>query len=417
MALTAKRVERLKKPGRYLDGHGLYLQVTGPENRSWIFRFERDGREYAMGLGPTHTVSLALAREKARAARLQLLDGTNPLEARRSMKAQAAATLARSKTFSDCAESFFTAHSPTWSIAHAMQWQQSILGRTLRGLPCDAKHDHCRALRQLAVTDIDTAAVLRIIEPLWSTTPETASRVRGRIENVLAWATVRGYRSGPNPAQWKNHLDQILPARSKMKKVENFESVPYDQVPAFMAQLATRPGSAARALAFQILTAARPTEAREAPWSEINLTEAMWIIPAERMKAEREHRVPLAPAVLALLRDLPPHSDPDDFVFPGSQRGKPMSDSSLGRVMKRMKLSAVPHGFRSSFRTWAAERTNFPHAVVEMALAHAVGDSSERAYQRSDLLQKRRALAEAWARYCMSPAAVATGDNVVGISA
>jgi integrase len=417
LALTAKRVERLKTPGRYSDGNGLYLQVTNADNRSWIFRFERNGHEQTMGLGPTHTVSLALAREKAKAARLQLLDGTNPLEARRSMKAQAAATLARSKTFFDCAESFFTAHSPTWSIAHAMQWQQSILGRTLRGLPCDAKHDHCRALRQLAVTDIDTAAVLRIIEPLWLTTPETASRVRGRIENVLAWATVRGYRSGPNPAQWKNHLDQILPARSKVKKVENFESVPYDQVPAFMAQLATRPGSAARALAFQILTAARPTEAREAPWSEINLTEAMWIIPAERMKAEREHRVPLAPAVLALLRDLPPHSDPSDFVFPGSQRGKPMSDSSLGRVMKRMKLSAVPHGFRSSFRVWAAERTNFPHAVVEMALAHAIANPTERAYQRSDLLQKRRALAEAWSRYCMSPAAVATGDNVIGISA
>jgi integrase len=417
MALTAKRVERLKKPGRYGDGNGLYLQVTNAENRSWIFRFERDGRERTMGLGPVHTVSLALAREKARAARLQLLDGTNPLEARRSMKAQAAATVARSKTFSDCAESFFTAHSPTWSIKHAMQWQQSILGRTWRGLPCEAEYDHCRALCMIPVAEVDTAAVLSIIEPLWSTTPETGTRVRGRIESVLAWATVRGYRSGPNPAQWKNHLDQILPARSKMATVKNFESVPYDQVPAFMATLATRPGSAARALAFQIMTAARPTEAREAPWSEINLTDAMWTISAERMKAEREHRVPLAPAVLALLRDLPPHSEPNDFVFPGPQRGKPLSDAAIGRIMQRMKLTAVPHGFRASFKTWAEERTSFPSAIIEMALAHAVGDATERAYLRSDLLQKRRALAEAWSRYCMNPAAVATGDNVVGISA
>jgi integrase len=408
VALTAKRVERLKTPGRYGDEHGLYLQVTNAENRSWIFRFERDGKEHAMGLGPTHTVSLSLAREKARAARLQLLDGVNPLQARRNARAQEAAVAARAITFGEAAKAYFDGNATGWSAKHTSQWAQSILGKTASGRPTEAMHDHCRVLRSLPVADVDTTMVLKVVEPLWSTATETGVRVRARIEAVLAWATVRGYRSGPNPAQWKNHLAQILPKPSKVKKVENFESVPFDQVPAFMAALATRDGTAAKALRFLILTAARSTEAREATWSEINLADATWTIPAERMKAGKSHRVPLTREAIDLLASLP-RDDGSDLVFVGLQRGKPLSNTALINVMRRMGQTAVPHGFRSSLRTWAEEHTSFPHAVVEMALAHSVGDATERAYQRSDLLKKRRALAEAWSRYCLSPAAVETG--------
>ena len=281
MALTAKRVERLKTPGRYGDEHGLYLQVTNAENRSWIFRFERDGKEYAMGLGPTHTVSLSLAREKARAARLQLLDGVNPLQARRNARAQEAAVAAKAITFGEAAKAYFDGNATGWSAKHTSQWAQSILGKTASGRPTEAKHDHCRVLRSLPVADVDTTMVLKVVEPLWSTATETGVRVRARIEAVLAWATVRGNRSGPNPAQWKNHLALILPKPSKVKKVENFESVPFDQVPAFIAALATRDGTAAKALRFLILTATRSAEAREATWSEIDLAAASWLIPNE----------------------------------------------------------------------------------------------------------------------------------------
>jgi integrase len=415
MALTAKRVERLKTPGRYSDEHGLYLQVTNADNRSWIFRFERDGKEFAMGLGPTHTVSLSLAREKARAARLQLLDGVNPLQARRDAKAHAAAATAKAITFGEAAQGFFDGNAASWkSEKHTAQWMQSVLGKTASSRPCDPKYDHCRSVRPLPVADIDTALVLRVIEPMWSTTPETAARVRARIEAVLAWATVRGYRSGPNPAQWKNHLEHILPKKSKVTKVKNFASVPYAEVPAVMLALALRSGSAAAALRFLVLTAARSGEVREARWSEINLADATWTIPAERMKAGKAHKVPLAPAAMELLASLP-HEDGTDLVFIGPQRGKPISDTALISVMRRMGLTAVPHGFRSSFATWASEQTNFANAVREMALAHSVGSAVEKSYQRSDLFVKRRKLAEAWAAFCLSPPVEQAGDNVVSM--
>jgi integrase len=406
VALTAKRVERLKTPGRYRDEHGLYLQVTNAENRSWIFRFERDGKEYAMGLGPTHTVSLSLAREKARAARLQLLDGVNPLQARRNARAQEAAVAAKAITFGEAAKAYFDGNASGWSAKHTSQWAQSVLGKTASGRPTEAKHDHCRVLRSLPVADVDTTMVLKVVEPLWSTATETGVRVRARIEAVLAWATVRGYRSGPNPAQWKNHLAQILPKPSKVKKVENFESVPFDQVPAFMAALATRDGTAAKALRFLILTATRSTEAREATWSKIK--DATWTNPAERMKAGKSHRVPLTRRAIDLLASLP-RDDGSDLVFVGLRRGKPLSNTALINVMRRMGLTAVPHGFRASFKTWAEERTGFSNIVIEMALAHSAGTDVEKAYRRGDLFEKGAKLMEKWADYCLSPAAVETG--------
>jgi integrase len=335
-----------------------------------------------MGLGPVRTAPLSLAREKARAARLQLLDGVNPLVARRSARAQAAAATAKAITFGEAAQSYFGGNSSSWKSAkHTSQWMQSVLGKTASCRPSDPKHDHCGPLRQVRIADIDTGAVLKVVEPMWSTTPETAARVRARIEAVLAWATVRGYRSGQNPAQWKNHLDKILPKKSK-------------------AALAPRSGSAAAALRFLILTAARSGEVREARGSEINVAEATWTIPGERMKAGKPHKVPLTPAAFELLGKLQ-REDGSDLIFIGPQRGRPMSDTALISVMRRMKLTAVPHGFRSSFAVWAAERTNFPRAV-------AVGDAAERAYQRFDLPKKRRALAEAWAAFCLSPPAVET---------
>jgi len=411
LALTAKKVERgLKKPGRYGDGNGLYLQVTNDKNRSWIFRFERDDREYTMGLGPTHTVSLSLAREKAKAARLQLLDGVNPLLARRTARAHEAALAAKAVTFQECAEAYYQGQVAGWSVRHASQFQQAVLGRLAGGRPCKTAHDHCRALRPLLVGDIDTGAVLRVIEPMWTTATVTADRLRARIEAVLAWATVRGHRSGPNPAAWRNHLDKILPKKAKVASVKSHEAMPYPQVPEFVTKLAQRPAVAAKALMFAILTSTRSKETRGARFSECNFADATWTIPGGpdgRMKNRKEHTVPLSEPALALLRELHDGNGETDLVF--TTTGKRLSEKALLMTMRRMgEPRATPHGFRASFRTWAAERTAFPEIVAEMALAHNPGTAVVRAYKRTTLFDQRRKLMDAWAAYCMSPPVVET---------
>jgi integrase len=413
--LTTKGVEQIKAPGRYPDGNGLYLQIIGTTNRSWLFRFERDGKEFAMGLGPTHTVGLAQARAKAKAARLQLLDGINPLTARRDARAAAKAAAARTLTFGEAAEAYIKAHAPGWKNAkHAGQWTQTLLGRTLRGIP--TKADYCPVLRPLPVATIDTPILLRTLEPIWREVPETARRIRGRVEAVLAWATVRGYRSGPNPAQWENHLDKILPARAKQGK-RHHEALPYAQVPAFRAALAALEGNAARALLFLLLTSSRTGEVLRATWTEIDLAGKVWTVPAARMKANKEHRVALSQPALDLLASLP-REEGSDLVFIGARKGRPMSDMALLNVMRRMGLSAVPHGLRSSFSDWAHEATSHSHHTIELALAHEVGSDVERAYRRGDQFKKRLRLAEDWTHYCMSPAASALAEsNVVPIGA
>jgi integrase len=404
MALTVRRVERTTKPGRYGDGKGLWLQVVNPRNRSWLFRYERNGVEKTLGLGPAHTVSLELAREKAQACRLLLLDGVDPLEHRDAERAARAAARARAITFAEAAASYHNQHESKWrNRKHAAQFLSTL------------KQYVFPHIGALPVAEIDRPLIIRVLEqpieaergypagPFWKARPETASRVRGRIETVLDWCTGRGFRSGENPAAWAP-LKAVLPKRDDVAKVEHHAALPWREIPTFMAQLASREGSAARALEFLVLTAARTGEVIDADWEEIKGD--VWTIPAGRMKARKEHRIPLSKRALELLESLLTE-DGNPHVFVGPRAGSGLSNMSLTMVLRRMRYGAITvHGFRSSFRDWAAETTSFPNHVIEMALAHVVGDKVEAAYRRGELLLKRRQLAEAWGRYCSSAASV-----------
>jgi integrase len=396
--LTQRKIDRAK-PGRYHDGHGLYLVVHNKNNKSFAFRYERDGRERWMGLGACHVISLKAARERARAARLLLLDGIDPLDHRRTERAKLKLARAKLVTFREAAQRYFDQHESKWRNAkHRWQYLHTL---KMFAFPL---------IGDLPVGEIDTAAVLRVIEPIWLTKTETASRVRGRIESVLDWAGVRGHRSGDNPARWKGHLSEVLPARSQVAKPVHHAALPYRELPAFMAELRKREGVGARALEFLILTCARTAEVLGAQWEpEIDLTNKTWIVPAGRMKAGREHRVALSQRAGELLRGLPMEHG-NGYVFIGPRPGNGLSATALMQTLRRMGHSDVSvHGFRSAFRDWASECTNYPREIAEMALAHRVGDRTERAYARGDLLRKRFALAEAWSKYCCSspPAAKA----------
>jgi integrase len=385
--LTALQVARLSKPGRYGDGFGLWLQVGPTGAKSWLLRFQRGGKARQMGLGPVHAISLAEARERAREARRALVDGIDPIEARKGQKAAHAAAVARGVTFQAAAEAYIAAHSAAWkNPAHAAQWPASLAA------------DVYPAIGALPVSAVDTARVLEVLEPIWHAKPESASRIRGRIELVLDWAKARHYRDGENPARWKGHLDKLLPAKSKIRPIVHHPALPYRDLPRFMTAVRKRQGVASRALEFTILTCARTSEVIKASWDEIDLKAKIWTVPAARMKAGREHRVPLSDRAIAILKKLPREGE---WVFVGPREGRPLSNMALLAVLKGMGCGDLTvHGFRSTFRDWAAETTNFPRDVCEMALAHAVGDKVEAAYRRGDLFAKRRALANAWAAYC-----------------
>ena len=389
MALTMRRVAQLDQPGRHRDGTvpGLYLQVTESGVKSWLLRYEHNGRERWMGLGPVHTFRLEEARERARRARQSLLDGIDPLDARRAERAVKAASAARNITFKECAQRYFDFHESKWRNAkHRAQFLSTL------------EQYAYPTFGNLPIAEIDTALVLKAIEPIWKRIPETASRVRGRIESVLDWATVRGHRTGNNPARWRGHLAEVLPARTSIAKVAHHPALPYTEVGEFLTQLRCREGIAARALEFTILTAARTGEVIAARWPEFDLSEKVWTVPAGRMKGGKEHKVPLSRPVLELLRSLPREGE---FVFVGTRKDAAISNMAMTTVLRRMGRGDITvHGFRSSFRDWAAERTNYPNHVVEMALAHVVGDKVEAAYRRGDLFSKRRRLMDEWARYC-----------------
>lgn len=387
--LTPLGVKRALKPGLYSDGGGLYLQIAAGGSKSWIFRYGAGGKRY-FGLGPLHTIGLAEARERALAARRMLLDGVDPIAAKREKAAAAHLAAAKSITFKECALAYIEAHRAGWKNAkHAAQWTATL---ETYAFPI---------IGRLPVASIDTALVLKVLQPIWTTKPETASRVRGRIESILDWARVRGYREGENPARRKGHLDHLLPAKSKIVKVEHHAALPYREVPAFMADLKTREGNGARALEFAILTAARSGEVRGATWSEIDFDARLWTVPAGRMKAGREHRVPLSKQAIALLRRFPSNQRGDALVFEGAREDSPLSDMSLTAVLRRMGRGDVTaHGFRSTFRDWCAEKTDFPAEAAEMALAHAVSDKVEAAYRRGDLFERRRELMQAWGTFC-----------------
>lgn len=380
MPLSFARIKSLTKPGRFADGGGLYLQVDAPraeiknsaQRRSWLFRYMLNGRARSMGLGPYPEVSLVEAREKAFECRKLLVRGIDPL-ANRPKPSRI--------TFESCAEAYVSSYSAGWrSETHKEQWTTSL-------------RDYINpAIGKMPVQTIDTASVLKVLKPIWDSKPETASRVRGRIESVLDWATAHDYRQGDNPARWRGHLDKLLPHKSKVRSVKHHEALPYSELPGFLVTLRNQDNLSARALEFIILTAARTGEVIEAKSMEVK--DRVWTIPAERMKSGREHRVPLSAAALALLK-------PDQHFLFQLRRGKPLSKSAIPMMLERMGLDVTVHGFRSTFRDWAAERTDFPNEVVEMALAHAVGDKTEAAYRRGDLFDKRRALMDSWAKFCL----------------
>ncbi|WP_018263399.1 tyrosine-type recombinase/integrase [Methylobacterium sp. WSM2598] len=392
--LTAISVAKLKTPGMYGDGGGLWLQVTGKGAKSWLFRFTLRGRARAMGLGSASTFSLAEAREKALACRKLCAEGLDPIEVRKVQRQDAAVASARTMTFCQCAEAYIAAHKVGWRNAkHAAQWAATL---ETYAYP---------VFGELPVAAVDTGLVMRAVEPIWAKKPETANRVRGRIEAILDWATTRGFRRGENPARWKGHLANLLPKRSRVRKVEHHAALPFAEVPAFLESLKEQSGAAANALAFTILTAARTGETLGATWSEFDLEAGIWTVPAARMKAGTEHRVPLSEPALAILwRMAGIHLG--DFVFPGGKRGRPLSNMSMLMMLRRMGRGELTvHGFRSSFRDWSAEVTHYPSEVVEAALAHTVESKVERAYRRGDLFQKRRELMQAWACHCVSGSA------------
>ena len=396
MGLSVKRIAKLTSPGRYLDERGLYLQVLSPTNRSWLLRYEREGRERWMGLGSLRTFNLEEARERARKARQQLADGLDPIDQRdRENRARNVAEVlekARSVLFEEAAEQFVAFHGDKWRNAkHRAQFMSTL------------RQYAFPYIGKVPVGEIDKALVLKVLDPIWRVIPETANRVRGRIEVVLNFATVRGYRSGENPARWKGYLDHALPSRTQFQTVIHHRALPFQELSAFLTVLREREGTAARALEFTILTAARTGEVIGATWDEIDLSERIWTVPGHRMKAKREHRVPLTDAAIAILEKLPREKD-NNYVFIGP-RNDGLSNMAMDAVLRRMdyKDRATTHGFRSAFRDWAAELTSFSPEIAEAALAHTVGDKVERAYRRGDVLPKRRKLMETWAGYCTRP--------------
>lgn len=387
--LTALAVQMMRKPGMHFVGgvSGLALNVLKTGGRTWVLRAMIGGKRRDMGLGGYPDLSLAEAREAARAARAKIREGIDPIDERKAARIALYAAQGKLKTFEECAEEFVSTHETAWkNPKHRQQWRNTL-----------ANYVYPK-IGRLAVQDVGLTHVMAILEPIWQTKTETAKRVRGRLEDVLDWAITREYRSGPNPAQWRGYLDKLLPSPGKVGKRKHFAALPFAEMGAFMARLRTMDGVGARALEFAILTAARSGEVRGATWAEIDLEGRVWTIPAERMKAGKEHRVPLSGAAIALLAALP-HMAGTDLVF-ASSKGTPLSDMTLTALLRRMEAKATAHGFRSTFRDWASELTDYPHDVCEMALAHTVESKVEAAYRRGDLFERRKAMMTDWAAFC-----------------
>jgi integrase len=395
--LTALKIDKTKKPGVYADGGGLYLRVTPEGTKNWVYRYQLNGKARWMGLGPVALCGLQDARGKALDARRLCQEGVDPIDARDARRASERLEAAKVITFQECAEAYVKAHRVSWRNAeHQRQWETTLT-------------DYANpVIGALPVAAVDTVLVMKILDPLWARIPETASRLRGRIESVLDWAKVRGYRDGENPARWRGHLDKLLPKKSKIQKHHN--ALPYAELPSFMATLREQESVSHRALEFAILTAARSGEVFGATWDEIK--DNVWTVPSQRMKAGKEHRVPLSDRALALLG---PRGE--GFLFPGKWPDRPLTETALLKLLQRMGRGDVTtHGFRATFKTWAEEQTNFAPHIVEAALAHVNADKVEAAYQRGDLLERRRALMNHWADYCNSPL-VEASNKVVALRA
>jgi len=365
------------KAGRLSDGGGLYLNVAPKGTKSWVFMWSRDGKRREMGLGAYPAISLGDARALAEACRKTVARGGDPISERVKQS---------EPTFGKCVELFLASMEGAWrNDKHKAQWRMTLT-------------TYCEPLRDRKVSTIGTDEVLEVLHPIWQSKAETASRLRGRIERVLDFARARGWRTGENPALWRGHLKNVLPARRKLTRGHH-AAMPYGELPAFVKRLRASEAIAARALEFLILTAGRSSEVINVRWEEIDLQAKVWTVPPERMKAGRQHRVPLSPAAVDILTWLAERKI-SDYVFPGQRKGRPLSASAMEMLLRRLKADQfTAHGFRSSFRDWAGDRTNFPRDIAEAALAHRIGDATEQAYRRADALDKRRKLMEAWSRY------------------
>ncbi len=388
--LTARTVQTKKAPGYYSDGGNLYLRITKSLSKTWAFYYKKDGKRVEMGLGSVDVMTLEQARDKADVLRKQLADGIDPLSERQRQANEDKAQRAKFMTFQQCADAYINAHRAGWkNPKHIQQWQNTL---SQYAFP---------VFGDLDVKAIDTGLIIKCLEPIWLTKNETAGRVRGRIESILDWATVHEYREGVNPARWRGHLDKLLAKQSKVQKTEHHKALPYAEINGFISQLHRQDGIAAKCLEFTILTAARTGETIGATWDEIDLDAKTWTIPAIRMKAEREHKVPLSADALAIINDMAAVRV-NDFVFPGNKNG--LSNMAMLAVLKRMDRADITvHGFRSSFSDWVAECTAYPSEVREMALAHTIKNLTEAAYRRGDLLEKRSRLMDDWARFCNAP--------------
>jgi len=378
--LSAKVVEKAKNNGTYSDGGGLSL-IVKPDRRAWQFRFTWHGKERYMGLGSANSVTLAQARLKATQARQMVAAGIDPIASKIAVRGV--------PTFGEVAEEHIAAMEPNWrNQKHIDQWKMTL-------------REYAKALYGKKVDQITTKDVEMVLEPIWLSKNETAARLRGRIEAVISRAIVKGYRSGPNPAQWRNHLSQILPSTQSLSRGHH-KAMPYAKLPMFMDQLRQTSSVSNLALEFLILTAARTSEVLGAKWDEFDLQSAIWTVPASRMKAKREHRVPLTNRGLDILENVKPFRN-GDYLFPGRKKDTGLSNMALEAVLRRMNVKeiATVHGFRSSFRDWAAEETDHAREIAELCLAHTVGDATERAYRRGDVLEKRRMLLKEWSRYCL----------------
>ena len=386
--LSPLSISRLKEPGLWAVGGvaGLYLHVNDRGARSWILRVVVGDKRRDMGLGGYPDIGVADARQKAREARLKIEQGIDPILLRKQAKSELMALQATDKTFEQAAGEYIKIHADSWSNdKHRKQWESTLAAYAFP------------VVGKLSLRHIRQEHILKILEPIWTTKTETATRVRGRMESILDWAKVKGLRSGENPAAWKGHLDHMLPAPTRLKKIEHLTAVPVREMPGFMVKLRQAAGTAAQALEFLILTAARSGEVRGITWQEVSLDDALWIVPAERMKMKKEHRVPLSNRAVDILKSQP-RIDGNPLVFP-APRGSQMSDATMSAVLKRMNVDATVHGFRSSFRDWCGDYTNYPRDLAEQCLAHGADDPVEAAYRRGDALERRREIMNEWSKF------------------
>ena len=401
MKFSADQVEKLSVVGTHADGKGLYLQVAGTGTKSWLYRYQLAGRRRNMGLGGYPAMTLSQARKKKNDYQMRVKAGIDPLEEKRKSKEQGTADrreqAALLMTFSRCAEEYIEAKRSGWkNRKHAQQWENTL------ATYADP------VIGDMPVKQIESEHILEVLQPIWLDKTETANRVRNRIELVLDYATTLKHRTGDNPGRWRGNLSNLLPSPSKVKEVKHHTALHYDDMPEFMANLSNAKGLGSRALILTILAATRTSETLKATWSEFDLEKGIWTIPKSRMKAGKEHRIPLSKPAVILLKKLGPAEGPV-FVFPGAKKNSHLSNMSMTTVLRRMKRGDVTvHGFRSTFRDWAAEKTNYPDRLAEKALSHTLKSESEAAYQRGHLLDKRAVMMNAWARYCFPKKAKVT---------